>query len=62
MMQINPNVFHSDLRELIALLQCNSDIQKIKNLIHSDTRYRYLSEETFEVFMVLSDEKHLSNN
>lgn len=57
MMKINPNVFHGELRELIALLQCNSDIHKIEQLILSDIRYRYLSEETFEVFMVLSDEK-----
>lgn len=57
MMKINPNLFHSELRELIALLQCNSDIQKIQTLIQSNTRYRYLSEETFEVFMVLSDER-----
>ncbi|MDO4168323.1 MAG: Rpn family recombination-promoting nuclease/putative transposase [Lachnospiraceae bacterium] len=57
MMKVDPDVFHGELRELIALLQCNSDIQKIKELIQSDDRYRYLSEETFEVFMVLSDEK-----
>lgn len=57
MMKIDPDVFHGELRELIALLQCNSDIQKIEKLILSDTRYRYLSEDTFEVLMVLSDEK-----
>lgn len=57
MMKIDPQVFHGELRELIALLQCNSEIQKIERLILSDTRYRYLSEDTFEVLMVLSDEK-----
>lgn len=57
MMKINPEVFHGELRELIALLQCNSDLHKIEKLILSNIRYRYLSEETFEVFMILSDEK-----
>ncbi|MDO4168836.1 MAG: hypothetical protein Q4D45_02960 [Lachnospiraceae bacterium] len=57
MMKIDPNVFHGELRELIALLQCNSDIQKIEDLVRTDHRYRYLSEETFEVLMVLSDAK-----
>ncbi|MDO4170005.1 MAG: hypothetical protein Q4D45_08900 [Lachnospiraceae bacterium] len=32
-------------------------IKKIQTLIQSNTRYRYLSEETFEVFVVLSDER-----
>lgn len=35
----------------------NSDLQKIENLVKTDHRYRYLSKETFEVLMVLSDAK-----
>ncbi|MDO4943442.1 MAG: Rpn family recombination-promoting nuclease/putative transposase, partial [Lachnospiraceae bacterium] len=57
MMKIDPNVFHGELRELIKLLQCNMDIQKIEETVRCDSRCRYLSEETFEVFMVLSDVK-----
>lgn len=57
MMKIDPSVFHGELRELIALLQCNSNLQKIEDLVNKDNRYRYLSEETFETLMVLSDAK-----
>lgn len=57
MMKIDPGVFHSEVRELIALLQCNSDMQKLEALVRSSDRYRYLSEETFETFFILSDTK-----
>jgi|GEM_PF-2716584 len=57
MMEIDPDVFHSELRELIGLLQCNPDIDKLEELVRRDPRYRYISEETFDTFMVLSDER-----
>ena len=53
--KLNPQAFRGELREFLELLQCNSDQEKIKELIESDNRYRYLDAETCQTWLTLSD-------
>ena len=53
--KLDPQLFRGELREFLELLQCNSDRDKIKELIESDNRYRFLDAETCQTLLILSD-------
>lgn len=55
MRKIDPKLFKGELREFLELLQCNEDLEKMKQLVQTDSRYRFLTKDTCETLMALSD-------
>ena len=53
--KLDSQLFRGELREFLELLQCNSNKDKIKELIHSNNRYRFLDAETCQTWLTLSD-------